>query len=165
MMTKDKLDKLIGDAIERRRLLAEQKGKEYTQGNPDRLANFRGAANAIDAQLKDDLVDEQRMFAVWQIFFGKHYDAVKSFFKHGREFSSEGIEGRIDDMQVYLDLLRGIVAELKERKNAPANNSGKDLHCRAVVHKRANGRSGKNRKTLHRKGVVHLLPQSRAHFD
>ncbi len=117
MMTKDKLDRLVAEALDRRRLLAEQKGKEYTQGNPDRLANFRGAADAIDAQLKESLVDEQRMFAVWLIFFGKHFDAVKSFFKHGREFSSEGIEGRIDDMQVYLDLLRGIVAELKERKS------------------------------------------------
>jgi hypothetical protein len=116
MMTKEKLDKLVNDALERRRALAEQKGKEYTQGNEDRLANFRAAAQAVLPFLKPGMSDEQQMFVVWTIFFNKHYDAVKSFFKHGREFSNEGVEGRIDDMQVYLDLLRGMVHELKEGK-------------------------------------------------
>lgn len=116
MMTREKLDKLVADAADRRRLLAEQKGKEYTQGNPDRLDNFRRAADNLRGLLKDGLCDEQRMFVVWNVFYSKHFDAVKSFFAFGTESSTEGVEGRIDDMQVYLDLLRGIVAEMKERK-------------------------------------------------
>lgn len=114
MMTQERLDVLIAAAQQRRAKLAAEKGKEYTQGNPDRLANFRRAGSDLKPFLREGMTEPQTAGVVWLTLFNKHYDAVKSFIVHGREFSTESIEGRIDDMQVYLDLMRGIVEEIRE---------------------------------------------------
>ena len=47
------------------------------------------------------------------VYFHKHFDALVSFIKTSKQFSNEPLEGRIDDMQVYLDLFRGFVEEIK----------------------------------------------------
>ena len=118
-MTKERLKELVDAAIERRRVLEAQKGQEYTQGNKDRLANFKRMGADILPILPDGALLEQAALVSWMVSFNKHYDGLKSFIKSGREFSAEGIEGRIDDMQVYLDLCRGLVEELKVAKAKP----------------------------------------------
>lgn len=105
-MTREEFDKILIAAAHRRAALREEKGTEYTQGDADVLKNFK--AGGTDLGLS--------AMAVWWVYYKKHQDAVLSFVKHGREFSGEGVEGRIDDMQVYLDLLRGLVAEHKARR-------------------------------------------------
>lgn len=115
-MTIDELNKLVFDAANRRAQIRESKGKEYTQGNLDVLANFRRVGLEIQPLMREGASIEQAALVGWAVFFSKHYDALRSYIKYGTESSSEGIEGRIDDMQVYLDLCRGLVAELKTSK-------------------------------------------------
>ena len=112
-MTKEKLKELVDAATKRRSILEAEKGQEYTQGNKDRLANFKRMGADILPVLADTALPEQAALVSWMVSFNKHYDGLKSFIKSGKEFSAEGIEGRIDDMQVYLDLCRGLVDELK----------------------------------------------------
>ena len=113
MMSKEELQYLIDEANKRRVVIQETKGAEYTQGNKDRLANFRRAGMDVLPLLREGTLPEQANLVAWLMLFNKHFDALKSFIQHGKEFSSEGIEGRLDDLQVYLDLCRGLVHELK----------------------------------------------------
>ncbi len=103
-MNQQAFDEIVSAAVERRVALRRDKGAEYTQGDADVLANFKKCGTELGIPA----------LKVWRVYYKKHDDAVVSFIKYGREFSTEGIEGRIDDMQVYLDLLRGLVAEHKE---------------------------------------------------
>src|SRR6185295_12978655 len=69
------------------------KGKEYTVGSADRLANFRGVGQDVDVPMEK----------VWYTFFNKHYRALQSYIKNGCKVqSNEGIDGRILDLIVYL---------------------------------------------------------------
>ena len=103
-MKQEQLSEIIEQAQVRRERLTVEKGREYVRGSTDRLANFK--------RIGDDLNLDP--LEVWYVYFKKHFDALVSFIVFGKESSSEGIEGRIDDMQVYLDLLRGLVHERKE---------------------------------------------------
>lgn len=92
-------------AAEARMLRLElTKGEEYTRGSDDRLANFKRVADAFGITTRQ----------AWGVYFHKHIDSVFNYVKTGREASDEPIEGRIDDLVVYLKLFRGIVAEHKE---------------------------------------------------
>lgn len=91
----DKTFKIIQD-------LSETKGKEYTQGE-DRLKNFKDIANDLGIDSK----------AAWYVYFKKHIDAIKSYIKFNKSFSTETIESRIDDAILYLILLKGIIYEEK----------------------------------------------------
>ncbi len=102
-MTKEEFQKILDEAKDRRVALRQDKGTEYTQGDADVLKNFKTGGRDLDLSAMQ----------VWWIYYKKHQDAVLSFIKHGHEFSTEPVDGRIDDMQVYLDLLRGLVAEHK----------------------------------------------------
>lgn len=97
------LEEIKQAAEERKASLRRDKGAEYTQGDVDVLANFK--KGGLDLRIP--------AMQVWWIYYKKHQDAILSFIIHGQEFSTEPIEGRIDDAQVYLDLLRGLVAEHK----------------------------------------------------
>lgn len=102
-MNQQKFDELVQAGVDRRVSLRRDKGTEYTQGDADVLANFK--KGGLDLGIP--------AMSVWWIYYKKHQDAILSFVKFGKEFSTEPIEGRIDDAQVYLDLLRGLVAEHK----------------------------------------------------
>jgi hypothetical protein len=82
--------------------LNDTKGREYA-GDGDALANFKRRGEQLDL---DPL-------KVWGIFAGKHWDAVLSFIRHGKVLS-EPIEGRIDDLILYLILLKGLIEERAE---------------------------------------------------
>jgi len=80
--------------------MADSKSVAYTKGSDDRLANFRSNAD------KNGLSE----FKVWNIYAGKHYDAIQAYLQAGIE-GPEGIEGNIDDYQNYLDLLRSMIRD------------------------------------------------------
>lgn len=80
--------------------MRDTKGKEYA-GTKDRFDNFNRLALKCD--LKRNLV--------WLVYFTKHMDAIESYINSGREFSSEGIRGRIVDAITYLLLLGGMIEE------------------------------------------------------
>jgi len=86
--------------------MCDAKSREYTRGNADdRLCNFK----RMGEETKEITDPAQR---AWAIYFLKHIDAIWEYLKSGKE-GTEGIEGRIDDAQNYLDLLRGLIEEKK----------------------------------------------------
>jgi hypothetical protein len=86
--------------------LLTNKGREYA-GDYDALGNFK-AANDLG------LTPEQKL----GVLMDKHYSSIKSYIKHGKIFSNEPIEGRINDLINYAFLLRCLIKDLKqEREN------------------------------------------------
>ncbi len=83
------------------------KGKEYTDGI-DRFQNFNEEAKDMDvSRLK-----------VAEIFLNKHMRAIKSYIRNGKEYSDEGIMGRIVDAITYLTLIAGMIEETHNNEAA-----------------------------------------------
>lgn len=90
--------------------LSASKGKEYTDGSADRLENFKSEA-------KNCGITELQ---IWSVYASKHYRSIQSYIRHGgKVFSNEPIEGRIDDLLLYLLLLKGLIVDSKV--DEPAN--------------------------------------------
>lgn len=105
-MTPEFFDKeILQPTFKRLTELSQTKGKEYTQGE-DRLKNFYSTGTDIDLP----------PIKVLYIFMKKHWDAIKSYIKFGAVQSEEHINGRIDDMILYLILLKGLIHEKEERR-------------------------------------------------
>lgn len=84
--------------------LGKLKGGEYA-GDLDRLANFRRNGQTLGLPME----------VIWAVYYNKHHDAVMQWINDlisgkARE-RAEPIEGRIDDMIVYLILLKCMVEE------------------------------------------------------
>ena len=91
------------DATAARWAVCDAKSVEYTRGNlDDRLCNFSRIAETLGLSWTE----------VWYVYFAKHVDAIIEWIKTGKE-GTEGIEGRIEDAQNYLDLLGAKVFEMK----------------------------------------------------
>jgi len=101
-MTRRQLKRIMEQTFAHVRLLSATKGEEYANDDNEALANFkRGAAIGVRPDQK------------CAIFFGKHYDSILSFIRRGKVFS-EPIEGRVDDLILYLILFKAIVIESKQ---------------------------------------------------
>lgn len=98
---------LLAKTIKQIEHLSVAKGGEYA-GDDDRLANFRRNAEAMSVQME----------LIWGVYAAKHWDAVMQFvsdLQTGRERErSEPIQGRLDDLIVYLVLMKAIVEERDE---------------------------------------------------
>lgn len=81
--------------------LNDTKGREYT-AEADALANLRDWPEV-------GLTGRQR----WAVYADKHWRAIVSYIRSG-ETLSEPIEGRINDMILYLILLRALIEESTE---------------------------------------------------
>lgn len=126
-MKADELNALERQAAARMVELRAQKGKEYTRGDADVLANFKRVGREL---VGITITADNAAAIVWFVYFHKHFDALASFIRNGAESSNEGIEGRIDDMQVYLTLQRGIAQELKavtQRRQVEAGRGGGEI--------------------------------------
>lgn len=93
-------ERILKQTIETITKLSHTKGVEYTQGE-DRLKNFKTTGSEIDVPPKK----------VLYIFLKKHFDAIITYVKTGQVHSIESIEGRIDDLILYLILLKGLIYE------------------------------------------------------
>lgn len=84
------------------------KGIEYTSGDlaTDRLANFY--------RIGKDLNIDPKM--VLYVYLKKHLDSILCFIKQNKVYSSESIEGRINDARNYLVLLNAIIQCQKKEK-------------------------------------------------
>lgn len=104
----ERFNEIIEESIASIRKLSLEKGGEYA-GDTDRLANFR--RNAAEADVPMELI--------WRVYAAKHWDAVMQYEKDLRTGKtrprSEPITGRIDDLIVYLLLLKLMY---EERHNA-----------------------------------------------
>lgn len=97
-------DDLVEQTFEEIRKLGKLKGGEYA-GDSDRLANFRRNANALGLSME----------TVWAVYCAKHWDAVMQYIKDLQSETSrprlESIEGRVDDIIVYMLLFKAMVRE------------------------------------------------------
>lgn len=98
-MTVDELNEVIEASFEEIRRLRATKGRDYAHSD-DHFDNFKRHAQTLG------LSPEQ----IWAVYASKHWDAVMSFCARGK-VESEPIEGRIDDLLVYLLLLKGQVLD------------------------------------------------------
>lgn len=117
----DRYDALVAETFDKIVSLGKLKGAEYA-GDSDRLANFRrGARNeGVDYRL------------IWKIYIGKHWDAIAQYVRdcvEGRQarVRLESLEGRVDDMIVYLLLFKAI---LQENENPPQERKTFDQQYR-----------------------------------
>lgn len=84
--------------------LGRLKGNEYS-GDQDRLLNFR--RNGESQQLP--------METIWSIYASKHWDAIQQYVLDQRNGKArerlESLEGRCDDLIVYLILFKCMLIE------------------------------------------------------
>jgi len=89
-----------GEVPEWRDLMAEAdrvikvKGRDYTKGSHDRLANFKTSAEEAGIT----------PLQAWLVFYNKHHSAICSFVKTGGQSESEPILGRFVDALNYIRL-------------------------------------------------------------
>lgn len=87
--------------------LAKLKGGEYS-GDVDRLMNFRRNGTALGLPME----------TVWAVYAAKHWDAIMQFVKDQQIGTTrqrlEGIEGRVDDLLVYLLLFKAMLQERRD---------------------------------------------------
>jgi len=121
----EKFAKLVNETFDTIGTLIDLKGGEYS-GDDDRLLNFR--RNGVDLDLP--------METVWRVYAGKHWDAVGQYIRDLQTGKNrqrlESIEGRVDDLLVYLLLFKAMVREREESQqplrtpkslNIPINSS------------------------------------------
>ena len=98
--------------------LASQKGGEYS-GDTDRLQNFRRNAEALGLDYRQ----------IWAVYAAKHWDALMQSIQDLRSETQrprrESLDGRVDDLLVYLLLFKAMLRENSEepkQKKAPAKD-------------------------------------------
>lgn len=91
---------------EKRFVLCDEKAKDYIR-NDDRFDNFKRLGETFD-------IDPMKVLG---IYLHKHWDSIVRYVKtEGKETYSEPVEGRIGDLQNYLDILFLMILEKKEIK-------------------------------------------------
>ena len=93
------------------------KGHDYTQGNPDRLHNFKEVARLTGLS----------PIQVWSVYWLKHVFAICTFIKYGK-VKSEGIDERFLDEANYNLLGKAILKdESKKHRQANKRKSKKEV--------------------------------------
>lgn len=98
-------DILVEEARNRQDELLTTKGQDYTQGDPDRLVNFKRWGSKLNIT----------PFQVLGVLMGKHVDSIVAYMA-GNALESEPIESRIDDNQNYLHLFEALIKDEAEAK-------------------------------------------------
>ena len=108
-------DKLVEKTVSELKRLSEQKGGEYA-GDFDRLANFRRNAAALHLNMEQ----------IWAVYAAKHWDAIMQYIldiSTGKERTrAEPLDGRADDLIVYLILFKAMLVERRDVSWAEAAN-------------------------------------------
>lgn len=119
----DDFARLIDSTVEKIQQLSKLKGGEYA-GDNDRLANFRRNALALGLPME----------TVWAVYAAKHWDAVMQFIQDLNTGKTrermEPIDGRVDDLIVYLILFK---AMLEERDASTARKPSDALSVKKPV--------------------------------
>lgn len=117
-LTRKMMNNLITDTAYEMHRLNRVKGHDYTQGSEDAFANFKECAEEIK-----DINDPA--FQTWAILWLKHKAALWTYLE-GKPIkdTSEPPEKRIDDMILYLMLLKG---EIMSREGKLVEKVSEDL--------------------------------------
>ncbi len=95
---------ILQATFKRAQELSTLKGGEYA-AETDRLDNFR--RNGVDCGLP--------METVWRVYAGKHWDAITTYVRDLQQGKTrerlESLEGRADDLIVYLILFKCMLVE------------------------------------------------------
>ena len=116
-MERTKFNELMEKTFDRLRELNSTKGVEYS-GHEDVLSDFREVARAIG------ISPEQALMT----YATKHWRAINHYAQEGATLS-EPIEGRIHDLQLYMQLLLAMVEDGKPPEAIPPQ--GYDEHLDA----------------------------------
>lgn len=113
-MNQADFQEIVNDTIKSTAALLVAKGEEYA-GTSDRLANFKRGA----------LLTGTTPLQVAFIYASKHYDSLSTYVRKDsacfKQFLSEPIEGRLDDLINYCILMKAIIKE-----NSPDNTPTTD---------------------------------------
>ena len=100
----ERFDQLIAETVQEIQKLSSLKGGEYA-GDDDRLANFRRNAFALGLPME----------SIWAVYCAKHWDAVMQYIQDQNTGKTrtrlESIEGRVDDIIVYMILFKAMLDE------------------------------------------------------
>lgn len=112
----ERFNQLVHDTIKEMEKLVALKGGEYA-GDFDRLANFRRNGERLALPME----------TVWAVYAGKHWDAINQFIVDKRNGTKrerlEPIDGRVDDLLVYLLLFKAMLDERGYVPTPPASAS------------------------------------------
>lgn len=104
MFSHSKYQELVELTVANINQLSKLKGGEYA-GDVDRLANFRRNGQNLGLPME----------VIWAVYYAKHHDAVIQYINdlvsNKTRDRLEPIEGRVDDMIVYLILFKAMVME------------------------------------------------------
>ena len=99
-MTQEEMVHVMSDVFNECQMLRNAGQKEYAHKVSNAFANFERAADDLDMDRKKIL---------W-VFAMKHRDGIASYLQ-GHTSQRENVRGRINDLIVYLCLLRGMIDE------------------------------------------------------
>ena len=104
MFSHENYARLMDDTFAKMKQLGSLKGGEYS-GDYDRLANFRRNAERLGLTME----------TVWAVYAAKHWDALTQYIQDMNTKKTrtrlESIEGRVDDLLVYLILFKCMLQE------------------------------------------------------
>jgi hypothetical protein len=104
MIDQTTYDKLLTETWKTIVELGKKKGGEYA-GDHDRLENFRRNGEHLNLPME----------VIWSVYAAKHWDAITQYCADVRAGIArqrmESIEGRADDLIVYLILFKAILQE------------------------------------------------------
>ncbi len=107
-MTQEQMQKVMETVFEECRALRGAGQLEYAHKGENAFANFERAGRDLDLE---------REKVLW-IFAMKHRDGIASYLK-GHTSQREDVRGRINDLIVYLVLLRGMLDERANSNTRP----------------------------------------------
>lgn len=99
-MTQGEMQKVMDSVFLECQNLRDAGQKEYAHKTSNAFANFERVADDLDLDRK----------AILWTFAMKHRDGIASYIK-GHKSQREDVRGRINDLVVYLCLLRGMIDE------------------------------------------------------
>lgn len=101
-MNSNRFGYLIDETFATVKSLTHSKGIEYTDNSKDRLENFKGEGKNLNVS----------PLVIWSVYASKHFRAIQSYIRLGGKIvSNEPIEGRIDDLILYLLLLKALIED------------------------------------------------------
>lgn len=108
---------VVEESVREINKLATLKGGEYS-GDTDRLRNFRRNAERLGLDYRQ----------VWGVYAGKHWDAITQYITDvgvGKQRPRlESLEGRVDDLMVYLTLFKCMLIESEQQEEAAKELTG-----------------------------------------
>jgi len=99
-MTREQMAKVMDDVFRECGGLRKAGQKEYAHRDENAFANFERVGERLGLKREQVLL----------VYAEKHLDGIHSYVK-GHKSQREDVRGRINDMVVYLCLLRGMVEE------------------------------------------------------